>query len=367
MKILFVINSFSIGGAEKLVYNLALQLIRKTKGISIVGLYKINSSIEKQMCEELEREGIKIYIIGKRPKKDRLKSIYQIYKIIKKDRISVIHAHCVVPMFLTKISGFLLNLPVICTVHSTSGYSVWQEKFTSWMCKKYISVGDAVEQYLVEKLHISNNKIVKIYNGIDTKYFISAKKKDLFWQDFGGSIGDINLVSIGRVHEAKNQLCMFNAMMELKKQGLNQYKLYIIGPYDENDNIYEKLCAFIKSQNLQENIHFLGSKKNIADFLINADCFLMTSLYEGLSLAFLEAVISGIPIISTDLDFVCNLNRIAPCALLIPQNDSKYLAKLLATKKFLNLNSPKELFSKLFSIEECAKKHFDLYKQIAND
>lgn len=364
MNILFIINSFSMGGAEKLVYDLSLQLCGRVSHISVIGLYKTDLPIEQQIQDELHKHGVKTYILNKRAKKDRFKSVRQICQIIKQDNISLVHAHCGVPMLLGKLAGLLTRVPVMCTIHSTSGYSAAQERMTSWMSKSYVSIGEAAEKYMTEKLYIPPAKITRIYNAVDTATFGHGTKSADFWQHYGGEPGDINLLHVGRVHEAKNQLCMLRAMAELKKQGLTHYKLYIVGPYETDDPLYQQLTAFVRAHQLEAQVHFVGPQRNVADFLANADCFLMTSRYEGFSLAFLEAVISGVPVICTNLDFVRNLNKIARCALLVAQDDSKALADILAKKQFSALTQNSAVFAERFSIGNCAQKHLELYKKV---
>lgn len=365
MNILFIINAFSIGGAEKLVCNLALQLRSMVQGISVIGLYQANPQVQENLRQKLEENGIKTYVLNKRAGKDRVNSVRQICHIIKKDKISVLHGHCSVPMLLGKIAGFLTHTPVVCTVHNTRNYSAIRELLTSWMSAAYVSIGTAAEQYMLAELHISPHKICRIDNAVNVQYLQNSKKIATFWQQYGGTEGDVNLINIGRVHPQKNQLCMLRAMKELKEQGCTNYQLYIIGPYSQTDALYQKLMLFTQTNHLEKQVHFLGLTTHVADFIANADCFLMTSHYEGLSLAFLEAVIGGLPVISTDLPFVRNLRKIAPCALLIGQNDSHALAEMLKNKEFLKFTAPKELFAKHFSIENCAQRHLELYQQVS--
>ena len=364
MNVLFIINSFSLGGAEKLVYDLALQLRGQVNAVSIVGLYKTDVPTEAHLQRGLNERGIKTYILGKRVKKDRLKSVWQIYKIIKQNNISIVHAHCSVPMLLGKLAGLWARVPVVCTIHSTSGYSARQEQLTSCMARAYVSIGGAAEKYMIEKLYIPTAKITRIYNAADTQHFAPQPKKPDFWQPYGGQPGDIALVHVGRVHEAKNQLCMLRAMAELKQQNLTQYKLYIVGPYETADPLYQTLARFIREHKLEETVRFLGPQADVAPFLVQADCFVMTSHYEGFSLAFLEAVLCGVPVISTDLEFVRNLNKIAPCALIIPQDDAHTLADALRRKTYLTFTPPCEIFARRFSMENCARQHLELYGKL---
>ena len=268
-------------------------------------------------------------------------------------------------MLLGKISGFLMHVPVVCTVHNTRGYSVKEEILTSWMSKAYVSIGQAAEEYMIKNLHIQPSKINRIYNGIDVHKAKSGNKNDNFWKQFGSwNTGDTALLSVARIHPQKNHLCMLRSMAHLKEQGLKEYRLFLVGPYDKEDVFYKNLVAYVKENKLEEYVYFLGPQNNISDFFANADCFLMTSWYEGLSLSFLEAVIAGVPIICTDMPFVNNLNKISICASVIKQDDSATLTEILAHKKFVSFPSASQIFAKQFSIETCAQKHLNLYKKV---
>lgn len=364
MNILFIINSFASGGAETLVCQLACALTEHATQVTVAALYANNDLVAQEMLNNLHARNIKTYVLNKRAGKDRFKTVGALRKIIKENKINLIHAHCQIPMLMGKLAGLLTRVPVVCTVHSTADYSALQERLTSWMSNKYVAIGQAAQEYMTGPLHIPASKITRIYNAINTTPFTTAQKDPHFWEQFGGKEGDIALIHVARVHPAKNQICLLRAMAELKKQNLTPYKLYILGAYLPEDKTYRELANFIRQNALEETVHFLGAHANVADYLVNSDCFLMTSHFEGFSLSFLEAVISGLPIISTDLPFVRNLNKIAPCALVIPQDDSHALAELIKTNRFRTLTVPGKLFAQQFSIQTCARAHADLYKEL---
>ncbi len=364
MNVLFVINTFGYGGAERLVCDLALHMQGEVDKIVIAGLYTVSTPEGEQMRKALEEKGIKTYVLDKRVHTDRLKSVQKLRRIIKEENISIIHAHCPVPELIGNLAGLSTHIPVVCTVHNTQGYPVLQTRATSWMANAYVAIGKAGEDYMRTKLHIPAKKITLIYNAVDTSRFGHGKKDPNFWKPFGGKEKDIHLVHVGRIHPQKNQLAMLRAMMLLKNNRMNYFKLYIIGPYDENDPLYQEMTAYIKKHNLSGNVKLLGPRANVADFLANADCFVMVSHYEGFSLAFLEAVISGVPIIASKLPFVQNLNKIAPCAIELPLNEPEVLARAICLERFRSITPPSKLFAEKFSLENAVAEHVKLYRRI---
>lgn len=368
MRILYVIHSFFWGGAEKLVYDLASGLRGRVEFVGIVALYRNNDETERIIVSDLESRNIATEIVGKGAGRDRLNTIRAIARFAKQHRVNLIHGHCSVPMLFAKLAGGILGIPAVCTVHNTKGYSRTREALTGWMAVKYVSIGAAAENYMVTGLGIPRGKIVRIYNAISTERFQAGRRDGHFWEPYGGRPGERAVLNVARVHPWKNQLCLARAAKLCLDQGCRDLKVYILGAYDENGPVYQELMEYIRAEKLEETVIFLGMHKNVADFLTNADCFVMTSEYEGLSVAFLEAVVNGLPVIATDLPFVQELNAISPCSITIARNDSDRLAQILAQRAYAR--QPAETvarFREAFSMRRFVEQHWALYREVLGE
>lgn len=362
MRILYLISAFTYAGAEKLVFNLALRMAER-HDIGIIALYERHDQAESDMLAALTKKGIATEILGKRAGRDRLQSVVQIYRYIVKKRIDLIHAHCPVPMGLGKIAGMLTHIPVICTVHNTRGYE-W-ERMTAWMVEAYISIGEAAERYMKEELKLPDSRVFRIYNAVETERFKEGRKSDHFWDLYGGAGAEQIILNVGRVCSQKNQMCLIKALEQIIARGNTQVMLYILGNYEENDPVYQQLAQYIYAHALQNYVRFLGARDNVEDFLANADCFVMTSWYEGFSVAFLEAVISGCAVVAADLPFVRELNAFAECAVVIPPNDAGRLADVLSQRDYQKQSSMTiEAFTEKFSLERFVEKHCEVYENV---
>ncbi len=363
MRILYVINAFTYAGAEKLVFHLALQMAERADYIGIIALYRKRDRAEAQMIEALSQAGIDTRILGKRAGRDRVGSVREIRRFLKTRQIQLIHAHCPVPMLLAKIAGRLAGVPVICTVHNTRGYQ-W-DRFTAWMARAYIACGEATELYMRESLRIPAAKISRIYNAVDAQTLGKAQKEEHFWETYGGRAGEQAILHIGRICYQKNQICMLRAFQSMIRQGYTGARLYILGDYNREDPIYRELLQYLDEQDLTKYVCFLGVRQNVQDFLANADCFLMTSRYEGFCVALLEAVISGCAVVATELPFVRELNAIAPCVTVIPQNDAQRLADILMKKDYRRQSrETAALISRKFSMDRFVEEQDALYKRV---
>lgn len=363
MKILYIINSFDRAGAENLVFNLSLKIKNMNQDISVAALYRTGQNAEKEMCGELNNKGINTYILDKRAGRNRIKTVVKLMGIIRKEKPDVIHAHCSVPMLMGKLAGFFCGVPVICTVHSTRGYRAVREVLTSWMAKAYVAIGESAENYMKDSLHVSAGKIIRIYNGVDMTKFSEGMPTEGFWKDSGLACRKPVMLNVGRVSPPKNQLCFVKAIKECVDRGADVQGA-ILGAFD-NDDIYSSLRAYIDDNGLGNRVVFLGNRENVTDYLNNAECFVMTSVFEGLSVAYLEAAACNVPIITTDLPFVHEIEKISPGSVIVAQNDAAALADAICTHKYdKRTNESVNNLKQTFSIEAFAKKHFDLYKEV---
>ena len=129
IKVMMLINSYNLGGAEKLVYDLAERInIKKNVRVYICAMKSIETRLEKHVQEQLEKKNIVCLSINKGYKRDRLKSIIKIANLIFKYKIDILHTHGQAPDFYGRIAAIFQNRKVITTIHSTNGYSKNIEK-----------------------------------------------------------------------------------------------------------------------------------------------------------------------------------------------------------------------------------------------
>ncbi len=367
MRVLFLINSFSYAGAEKLVYDLSQAIIPYCDYVGVAALYRMNDEIERRMQENLRQNKVRTYILDKAAGKDRITSICKTMRILREEQIDVLHSHCSVPMLIGKFAGKLTGVPVVCTVHNTRGYSALRERLTGWMARCYVSIGMSAEEYMKCTLRIPEQKITRIYNAVDTGAFRPEERSAQFWERWGLRSDLPVVVNVGRVVEQKNQICLLRALCRCRDAG-KPVQAVILGSCDVHSKVYRELWEYAESHQLQELIRFLGQQSEMQEFLSNADCFVMTSRYEGLSVSFLEAVFCGVPIVVTDMPFVQELNAIAQCATVIPQEDDAALAQALMEGRYSPPDAQAQYsFAQRFSMEEFVNAHFSLYKKVAKN
>lgn len=164
-----------------------------------------------------------------------------------------------------------------------------------------VGIGDAVVKSLTSfpnNLFVSENKVVKIENGIDESLFsFSIDKKEKLRVDFNIAKEKKIIISVCRLHEQKGVDNNIRVVKEIVEQNKHQELLYIIcgsGPAESS------LKSMVQSLSLNENIIFVGDQDRvtIAKYLNMSDVFMfLTKRIEGLPLNVLEAQASGLPMI----------------------------------------------------------------------
>jgi glycosyltransferase involved in cell wall biosynthesis len=99
---------------------------------------------------------------------------------------------------------------------------------------------------------------------------------------------------VGRIYDVKNHRLIIEAMKVLEAEGANVIALIVGGHYHRT-----RLCIDELIKDKPASVHFMGKANNVGDYLLNADAFLMPSLYEGWPISLLEAMSVGLVPICT--------------------------------------------------------------------
>lgn len=322
MKILFNLGTLRKGGAERVVANLSNYLAENNNDVSIV------ISVEKQSYYKLNNN-VKLYGLDRKKASNnfliknisRLKRLNHIVRTIKPD---IIISFLPEPSYrVLALKLFNKKLKVIVSVRNDPKIE-YKTKINRIVMKILYPLADGfVFQTKEAKEYFSKNiqqKSVIIPNPIDKKIIqrkVYTGKKEK------------KIVAVGRLVEQKNHELLINAFNIVKDQ-IPEYNLIIYG----EGSLREKLQEQIERLNLKERVFLPGNVDNIADKIENASLFVLSSNYEGMPNALMEAMALGLICISTD----------CPCGgprFLIENNVNGYL---------INVGKEKELANKIKEI-----------------
>ena len=195
-------------------------------------------------------------------------------------------------------------------IHLDSKIKVKLIKFFYPRADETVCVSKDMERILIESYGIQNTQT--IYNMMDIEKNIKLsmeelpeKYKILFNEDY------FNFINVGRLNRQKGQWFLIRSFRKVVNQHENA-RLFILG----EGTLKNELKDLINELNLKENVFLLGVQENVFPFLKNSDCFIFSSLWEGLPMTLIEALSMNLPIISTDC-------KTGPREILCPELDLK--------------------------------------------
>lgn len=370
-KILFLIESLSGGGAEKVLSVLIRHIDKKKFDITVctitdIGIY----------TEEIKQNVKYLSILGNPQKKSFIGRL--IYKINYKLIYTLLPAWLVYKIFIPKhydveiafVEGFVTKLLAasanrkakkIAWVHIDLAQNPWtlknsiyrnlkEERHCYSKFNQIICVSDTVKINFIKKFKLEN--VIRVYNPIDK---VDILKKANVTCQYPQTGNDIKFITIGRLVHQKGYDRLLSAMKQLKENGIH-CKLLILG----EGEMYHTLSKYIEENNLSEDIMLYGFQANPYQYLKNADCFICSSRSEGFSLVIAEALVLGKPVISTYCSGPNELLEEGKYGILIPntEQDLYYGLKSIVTNSML-LDSYKlksQLKAKDFDISTSIKE-----------
>lgn len=372
MKIAHVIGSCSAGGAEMFVQTLLLQL-KKRRDVSEIELwvmFQINDisnnkkkiDFEDKFIKKLEDNNIPVKFIGKRPNKDWLKTSKKLRELYRRFEPDIIHSHLGSVTFHTCRGLSKFKTPIVQTIHSTViHHTLVQRFYIKRKISAFVAISKKIKKLISDKLKVNNNKIYSIYNGVDVNKFKPNKRKIKNKVE--------NVISVGRLTEAKDHKNLFKAIKLLKekliKNKIEIPKFLIVG----NGELKKELKNLVLKLKINNDVDFLGVRDDIPKLLSESDIYVMSSEREGLSISLIEAVASEIPIVATDAGSNSEIVKDGKNGEIVPIQNSQKLAESLyklITNKDLRVkykNNSQKLIKK-FEIENSAAKHYEMYKDI---
>jgi glycosyltransferase involved in cell wall biosynthesis len=294
LTILHTIDTTGPGGAETVFIELATHLPRdKFRSVVII-------RGKGWVYEELRRRGIEPILLEAKGSFN-WRYLLKLRTIIKHEHVDVIQSHLLGSNVYCALAGLLTRRPVVATFHGTVDVDD-QERFLGLKfgainlgVKHVVAVSENLRQNLIKRTPISSRKLTVIYNGIETERFNRPRAKSLREQ-FGWGKDDVLVGSLGNIRPAKGYNILLEAAALLKSSQIT-FRFLIAG--EGKPGLQEKLHKQRSDLGLEDSVHFLGFQENPAVFLANLDLFLLSSISEGFSIATIQAMASGLPVIVT--------------------------------------------------------------------
>lgn len=234
---------------------------------------------------------------------DNLTTYKKLKKIIVEGNYDVIHTHTPVASTLARLVSKNLDIVTVYTAHGFHFYK--GAPLVNWLVyyptERYLSKHtDVLLTMNEEDFQIASSwKRPKTYkvSGVgvnldritNTEVNIDVKKEEL-----GISKDSFVMTSVGELSKRKNHEVVIKALAKLKNVNV-EYIICGPGPLKE---YLENLAVTL---NVENKVHFLGQRKDVTEINMISNLFILPSYQEGLPVALMEAMASGVPVLATDI------------------------------------------------------------------
>lgn len=369
--VLFLINSICFGGAEKQVVSLLNGLERELFNLSLIYLKPketLLSSVQiKKMChissleigKGLEAEGVR--------RLARLLNKLQIDVIVCTNEFPLLYA-----ILARLLSGRINSCSIIEVFHTTELRGTYEVLKMSlvyrWLFKlasKIIFVSSRQMNYWVDKGVAPASRSICIHNGIDIEYFrdqLSPEKKMELRSSLGISPKEYVLGICAVLREEKKHLDLLRAAQVLESRGV-LVKVLIIGDGPRRKDIE----MFVKANDMAENVIITGFQSDVRPFLSisNVIC-LVSHKVETFSIALLEALAMGKPVVSSNIGGASEIVKHGRNGFLFERGEITDLANILEMLSDLKLQlalgmESRRMAEKKFSMGEMLRKYESVF------
>lgn len=322
-RVLIVITNPDRAGAQKHVES----LVKSSFEGSSKYRFTVVTGGKGYLTEACSRLGVRVVLVKALKRNlslfSDLKALLALTKIVRSEMPDLVHLHSAKAGLLGRIAAKFVGIPCIYTVHGwafaegVSRGKKWVSLFFERVFRRLVDHTIVVSNYdrdlaLAKGVLASSAKVSVIHNGID--YQPKPQRK-------ANSGNELQLTTITRLAKQKNIDCMLKAVALLP----DNCRLRIVGYGPEE----HRLKLFAKELGISNQITFVGEVANVTNELLEADLFLMSSKWEGLPIALLEAIRAGLPIIATNVGGVGEIVEDRVNGFLVPSNDHRKMAECI--------------------------------------
>ena len=372
IKILYILEATS-GGTQKHVIDIAKKIDKSEFQIDII--YSTNRN--KNFLQESQGIFNQTYglPIRRSAALSDISNIIRMKKIITQNKYDIVHCHSTKAGFVGRIAAFLSSHPnVIYSPHGfmfcdkrifLKGFLYLQlEKYLGYITQKLIAVSGSERDLAVQNRIVSDKKIITLYNSIDHSDYDDFTYVNRILEKLKNG-SDIILGTVGRLYYQKDPITLIRSFKLINERFPNT-RLILVG-----DGPLEPVCLkLITEFGLNEKVELAGYQKHSKIYYKMFDIFMLSSHYEGLPYALLEAMSMGIPSVGTNVVGIKDLIKHGETGYLVEEEDYSGLAdaviKLLNNPELLSVFSEnsKNISRASFNFEDGIKEYQQFYSSL---
>lgn len=296
LRVLFLLTSMPVGGAETLLVNLVRRLDRRRFAPEIVCL-KEPGPLGEMLAAEMPVHSELLAC------KYDLRILPRLMKLMSRPQAdAVVTVGAGDKMFWGRIAAHLAGVPVVASaLHSTGwpdGVGRLNRLLTGWT-DAFIGVADAHVDHLVQNERFPTEKVNTIYNGVDCERF-APQDASAIRRELGIAAGAPVVGILAALRPEKNHELFLAGAKEIR-EAIPAAQFIVVGDGPKRPEL-EQLAADLDIANA---VHFVGSRSDVPALLAACDVVALTSHNEASPVSILEALACDVPVVASNVGSVC--------------------------------------------------------------
>ena len=362
MRIVYVLTSLGMGGAEKQALAVAERMEKRGHTVALLVL-------RPRLAEEWPTTLDTIHMEMRKTPASLFTGLSRARRFLRAFRPDLLHGHSFHANLFARCLGLpFLRRRVISTIHNVfeGGWPrVLAYRLTDPLSQLTVAVSEAVAQRFIHIRAVPAKKCLVITNGIDIAEFAPDPARRMRIRaelDPASERRDFIWLAAGRVVPAKDYPNLLRAFRQVR-EALPDVELWIGGAASHS------VIEIVVEHGYQEKVRWLGMRREMPTLLDAADAFVSASAWEGMPLAVGEAMAMAKPVVATDVGGVCEL--VGEAGIAVPPRDSAALAKAMiatvqrsAEERAESGRRARDRIKQQFSIETRADAWEALYRKL---
>jgi glycosyltransferase involved in cell wall biosynthesis len=274
---------------------------------------------------------IPTFALGVTSRRQYGRAIWRLARLLRRERVSVLHAHCFDPTFVGLLAARIVGTTFVFTRHH-SDHNLrlgkrWHTRIDAWCGRhadRVIAVSEATRRIMVDVERAPEHRVVTVYNGAEPLPTPNPDSVAALRRELG--LGDESVcLMMARLHEEKGHRVLFDALPRVLPHVVPLVVL-LAGDGPER----EQLQSEIRRRGLDSVVRLLGRRDDIPELISLSSVVVLPSLAESFGIAALEAMSLGRPIVAAQTGGIPEVVVHGRTGLLVPPGDADGLAVALS-------------------------------------
>jgi glycosyltransferase involved in cell wall biosynthesis len=294
ISVMHVIDTGGPGGAETVFLQIAAGLDRaRFKSVVVVG-------DQGWLPRQLEQRSLAPHILSAQGS-FKIGYFLTLRRLLRESRIDVIVAHLYGSAIYASLLGRLMGVPVVSVLHGQSDVAhsdrlaPLRSAIVRRGSRKVVFVSENLKDHLAARLRLTESQCAVIPNGVDTEVFHPGRDRSLR-SELALADDTILVGAVGNVRGPK----AFDVLLQAARRLLDRSpRFHFVIAGDCDNALGRELLELSRRLDIERRVTFLGLRADVVRILHNLDIFVLSSRTEGFSIACIEAMACGVPVIAT--------------------------------------------------------------------